>query len=205
MLAKSKPIAILFLSLFLLIRFGGDGFWRTLPYEMSYLFELGFVVLVVGVYRKQVSWKWVQKETMKNSIFSFGFGFLVAYSVEPLGLPMPFDFSSKETIFLLLIVAPVLEELVFRMALWELIAKIFTSIKLQICLSGVLFALGHFLAFFHVPEAYQSFVLYQTGYTLLLGFYLAWNRYRAGTVFNPILFHFCFNFGFYFAFSGFPS
>jgi membrane protease YdiL (CAAX protease family) len=120
------------------------------------------------------------------------------------GVPIPFDLSDPMTIMLLLLMAPVLEELLFRQALWY---SVDTAVARRpwlrqwfpLIATSVLFALAHFEAYFAVPTEYQPFVLYQTGYTFGIALYFgrAWQSTRS--VGFTIALHFGFNFGFFMA------
>ena len=82
------------------------------------------------------------------------------------------------------------------MALWEALRNLYSNTVFLVFSSGVLFSLGHALAYWRVPETYQSFVLLQTIYTLFLGFIAGVRRNQSDSVVPPILIHFGFNLGF---------
>jgi membrane protease YdiL (CAAX protease family) len=110
---------------------------------------------------------------------------------------IPFEFNSYATLFLLLIVAPILEELIFRFALWEAVSDYVKSEELQIWISSLLFALGHLVSMYLLPPDYRPFVLYQSVYVIILGFGVSQMRIKTGSLTGSILIHFLFNLGFY--------
>lgn len=124
-------------------------------------------------------------------------GFLVYRLAKPVGIPIPFDLRDGHTLLLLLGVAPVLEELIFRMALWESFSAFSRKVRFALIGTTLLFAGGHFAAYPFVPEAYRGFVIYQTLYVLVLGAVAGLRRSKTGAVAPAIGVHFAFNFGFF--------
>ncbi len=119
-----------------------------------------------------------------------------------LGLVVPFDTSSLETKVFLLVVAPVLEELLFRQTFW----KQFESIRLPKMgvwmLTSIFFSLAHLNAIRFVPSDLYTFIYYQTVYTLLLGLACGWAREKQTSVAPSILLHAAFNLGFFLGMNG---
>lgn len=191
---------LLILVSYLAIKFGGDGLWREISVYWSYLFEFLFVAVAAVVYRNKIQIKLPTTKLIFGGLAFSGIGgFSVYKSATISGIPIPFDLHGTETIFLLLILAPILEELVFRLALWENLKEIFKNNGVVLVLSALLFSFGHFIAYWSVPEDFQAFVQFQSFYVLLLGLGAGWARLNAGSFTGAIIIHFGFNFGFFLA------
>ena len=129
-------------------------------------------------------------------LLSLILGAAAAFLIKPLGIVFPFNLKDSETIFFLLVVAPVLEELIFRYALWEYVERTSTVVIAWVATS-LLFSFSHFYAYFGVPESLKSFVIYQTAYTFSIALYFGYYRLKDRGLFVPIFLHFLFNFGFF--------
>lgn len=184
---------------YLISRLALDSFWQQVSPYYAYAFEVIFVFAVGIIYKRQLRWKIQIIENLLPIMIAILGGFAI-YKLAPFsGISIPFDLNATETICLLLIVAPILEEAIFRMALWEPMEKIFKKQSTTLIGSSILFSLGHFIALWTVPEQFRAFVLYQTLYVILLGLGAGWRRLVTGSVVPAILVHFGFNFGFFIA------
>ncbi len=197
--STSKPIAIAFLFAYIIVRMGLDAsFWQTLSEYYSYAFETVFVAAAALIYRK--SFRWFSPLSLGDylgTLIAICSGFFIFKAAGQFHLTVPFDFTSKELLFLLLFFGPVLEESIFRMALWEPCKVLLGSDRGVIAATTLLFAAGHGLAFWTVPDAYKTFVLYQTFYVVLLGIAVGMRRSQSRSVLSPTLIHLGFNFGFW--------
>jgi membrane protease YdiL (CAAX protease family) len=115
------------------------------------------------------------------------------------GISIPFDFKSLELVFMLLLIAPILEELIFRFALWELVDDLIQNKEIQIWISAILFSVGHLITIFMISPDFRPFVLYQAMYVIILSIGAAKMRQESKGIIGSILVHFFFNFGFYLA------
>lgn len=193
-----SPLALI--ASYLAIRWGLDPYWREISQYYSYAYELIFSLVVGWCYRHELKFKikWSQE-------FRVGFlpallgGALIYKLITFSGITVPFDFQSFELIFLLLILAPVLEELLFRMALWETSQKVFKSAPVTLVMTTLFFSVGHLMALWHIPAPYKPFVLIQTLYVIFLGLGAGYRRIQSGTFLAGILVHFAFNLGFFLA------
>lgn len=194
-----KAVSICFIAVYIIVRMVGDFFFlRSISEYYSYLFEVGFVVFAGWIYRDQITFFKVPSKTdVVGMVVAFLFSFMIYKIADWFQIQIPFDLQSQETVFLLLLLAPVLEEAIFRMALWQAFVSFISNSWLVIFLTTIFFGLGHFNAYWFVPEEYKSFVIYQTSYVMLLGFGVGWVRYRSQAIISPIFVHFCFNLGFY--------
>ena len=164
----------------------------------SYVFEVIFAFLIWSIFRPNLALRFSPDKSLGYAgviALATGFGIykLAAYA----SIDIPFDLSENETILFLLLIGPVVEELVFRMALWEPLSNLLPRTSLVILISSAIFSFAHFVAWWHVPESLRAFVLYQTTYTFLLGLYCGWLRAKYGSILSNILFHALFNLAFF--------
>lgn len=184
---------------FLILRVGMDAYWRKVSPWWSYGFEALFTLIVLSAYRGRKLFRPPKLGfAFLAGLLGFAGGFAAYRGAGVLRFIVPFDFSGFGPLFQLLVLAPVLEELVYRGALWEPSVDWLGSGRAW-GVTTLLFALGHFQAYFFVPAEYQGFVLYQTGYVLVLGAAAGWVRRRLGGIWIPMLLHGGFNFGFFIA------
>lgn len=167
----------------------------------SYLFELGFIVVTGILFRRRLGFRIPGWESSAPDLALGLLGGFFAYRLAaPLGLPIPFDLSSGETTLLLLLIGPLIEEFVFRMALWELFFEFVHGRTSILILTSAVFSFAHFFAWFSVPVQLHGFVIYQTLYTFGLGLYCGWRKQRTGSMVAPVLVHMAFNLGFLFGY-----
>lgn len=124
-------------------------------------------------------------------------GGLVFFGAHFFNFSIPFDVSNWEGILILVLFGPLLEEVLFRGALWGLFEKILKRPQWAWWMTSIVFSLAHFKVYFYLPEMYQGFVLYQSLYTLGLGLIWGWRYLQKRNLFPLILMHVAFNFGFY--------
>ncbi len=123
-------------------------------------------------------------------------GFLSRALAGTMGIIIPFDFHSTETLIFLLAVGPLLEELLFRGLLHRTFQELLENTVATSVITSLMFSYSHFQAYFKVPADFQPFIFYQTGYTFLLALLCTIVRIRHGLIW-AILAHALFNFGFY--------
>ena len=171
-------------------------FWNHFSIYYSYGFEVLFVTLSYLFFKSTTLWKKTTSRFLFNLLASLGMGIVTHHTAKYFNLIVPFDFSSLETVILLLFVAPILEEAIFRMAIWDAFSQ-FTDKKWKlIFITSFLFMAGHASAYWIVPAEYKGFVLYQSAYVFLLGLFLGQFRFKTSSLNAPILIHFSFNLGF---------
>lgn len=186
--------------IYILLRIVGDFWWRTVTPWAAYTFEILFVIVVGYVYRKRLIFRLPVKVAVSSALLSLAMGFSIYRLIVSAGLQVPFDFNSMELLFLLLVLGPILEEFIFRMALWEPIADLFKKKSdAVLILTTALFSVGHLQAFWSVPLEYRPFVLIQGLYVILLGLGCGYGRMRTGSISGAIYIHVGFNLGFFLA------
>lgn len=201
MITKEKKTGLIVLGIYIFLRLIPDqALWRTLSPYYSYAFELALVFFAYFSFGTGISFKFPRlKESLPIWILGASAGAAVYRITIFSGTQIPFDFSGVETIFLLLVLAPVLEELIFRMALWEALKSFRWKPETVLVASTLLFSFGHFQAIAAVPAEFRAFVWIQTLYVILLGLGAGWARHATGSVTASILVHFGFNLGFFLA------
>lgn len=198
---KQKYFGLLIVVGYVLIRMLGDIYiWSRLDPYFSYGFEVLFVSAVMSFYRHKRPWfNPPQIKDLYLSLLILMAGGLTYVFAGLLGMGVPYDLNSSTTILFLLAVAPILEELIFRLALWEGIKAISDHAFSTITVSTLLFSIAHLVAYWVVTSSIQSFVLYQALYVIPLSIVISYRRHYANSVFSAMLLHFGFNFGFYLA------
>ncbi|MEZ4872732.1 MAG: CPBP family glutamic-type intramembrane protease [Bdellovibrionales bacterium] len=195
----SNWLGALLLAIYVIFREGFDyPFWANKPSYWSYIAEILFVLLVfvsLPIDRNQF-----KSFKIKYDLYALVFlGLMVHWFGTSIGIVVPLDLEQPLTVALLLLVAPLLEELVFRFALWECFQNIVKKPVIIIVFTALLFSLSHFKAVFYLPKEFHPFIIYQTIYTLLLGLILGWQKHRRNSLPHAITGHFYFNLGFYLA------
>jgi membrane protease YdiL (CAAX protease family) len=197
-----KAAAIGLLMVYVVIRFGLTQKLDSMGTYGSYIFELGFVVLAAIYYRRRISLK---TDRIHEAIASFTPGLvagtLIYLGLKPLGIAAPFEMRTFEPILFLVVIGPILEELVFRFALWnpllDLRRKKRGGEKGAWIGTTVLFAYAHLHAIWFVGPELRGFLIYQTIYVLGLAAYCGFRLIRTGSILSPIVVHIGFNLGFF--------
>lgn len=186
-------IAFIYLALYYLF---DQQVSQISPYAM-YAIEAILVSVSLILNRKQISL--AIKEPKKFGLgfgFALIFGMVVYQGLSVIKAEVPFDFSAKEIIVLLLFVGPLLEEGIYRWLFWIPIKAVLKNDALVIAATSLLFSLAHLVVLPAVPEAYRLFVLYQSFYVLFLGVFLGFFRVLNQSILSPLALHFSFNLGF---------
>ena len=178
------------------------GVWsKGLPLSLIYLWDLSFA-LSPFLFSNRFSRKKIKLDGFRD-LLEYGrmlvlglLAFIIVKFTGWMEYKMPFAFVSKLELKVL-VLAPILEELVFRKAFfWPLIKKNWDK-RVILVLTSTLFSLSHLGAYFILPEAYKGFILLQVGYTFLLGIVIGHSFLRHQSILWCILHHFIFNLVFY--------
>ena len=114
------------------------------------------------------------------------------------GLNSPFRYL--DYVFIkLLIVAPILEEFVFRGVFIELGERVKLNRQVSSIINAFLFSLSHLPALWFLEDEFHGFIAFQLVYTVALGYICAAARFKTKGVAVPVLLHFLFNLVFYIA------
>jgi membrane protease YdiL (CAAX protease family) len=170
------------------------------PYT-SYLAEAIFILLATVFYVSRLKLRFsLSKSYLLQLPLAVLSGFIIYKGAGILGLTIPFDLKSQETVVFLLFIGPLIEEGLYRHALWFPLQDIFGNRFLVVIGTAVIFAAGHFAAYYGVPAVLQSFVIYQTAYVLVIGIWWGIVRAQKDSVAATLPLHVLFNLGFYFGF-----
>jgi membrane protease YdiL (CAAX protease family) len=186
----------LLLGVYLGVRFLCTRWLDDLNPYASYLFEFLLVGTALILDRENLSRKFrLPRASLALAAAFLPAGFLVFHAAGWLHIPVPFDLRGGETLFFLLLVAPVLEELIFRFFAWEPLA----AVNGLAAFAGtiLLFSYAHLHSIWFVPAEVRSFVIYQAVYTLVLAAGCGICVRRYGSLSGAMAVHFAFNLGFY--------
>jgi membrane protease YdiL (CAAX protease family) len=116
------------------------------------------------------------------------------------GLKLNSPFRFLDLIFLkLLIMAPLLEELVFRGVFVEVGERAKLNPKVSLLFNPILFSISHAPALWYVGAEFHGFIGFQLLYTLGLGYLCTQARLKTKGVLAPVILHLAFNLVFYVA------
>jgi membrane protease YdiL (CAAX protease family) len=196
--AKSKKmIGIGILSIYIFGRMAAEPIiWSHISVYYSYLFEILIVTFAVLKLHKPNLNFIINKKMILFFCMLILAGFITHFTAKWGQIMVPFNFNSLETICLLLFLAPVLEEAIFRLALWDAIKQLTQKKYILISLTSLFFMMSHFISYWYVPEEYKSFIIYQAAYVIPLGISTGLARVSTQSITAPILIHFAFNLGF---------
>jgi membrane protease YdiL (CAAX protease family) len=198
-----KTLALLLLASYFAVRFIYDAEVSQVSTYAPYLFEMVFVGVVAAAFSRDLNLRLeLSRETALQAIGALASGAVIFAGASLLKLPIPFDLHSGEVVLFLLLIGPVLEEFVIRLAHWDLAVVLLGNRErgrrdIPWAYTSALFSFAHFTAYFYVPSELRPFVIYQSAYTLLLGTYCGWCRLRSRGLWLPIIVHLCFNLGFF--------
>lgn len=197
-----KYILLILAAVYLIVRFfltpQLDDFG---PYG-SYYFEAFCVIMAIGLFGNQVfTFLTPTTAVIFGSPIAIVVGFLIFKSARLTGIQIPFEFKNKETLLFLLVIAPILEEGIFRFFLWQPIQLLSGSRLTALIITSSLFSYSHLHALWFVPFEMHNFIMYQSVYTFFLGIACGLYVYRYSSLTSAILIHFAFNLGFYLAFA----
>ena len=165
--------------------------------SVSYLWDLVFAIicgLLYGLNFRAFNSKGVFVRFLAIS----GLASISILALQLSAVKVPFKFL--ELPFLqLLILAPLVEEIVFRYAFLGAYLQVLQSKNKALLISSLLFSLSHLPGMWHLPEEFGLFVLIQLVYTFFMGWIIGKARIRTGGVLEPIGLHFIFNLFFYIA------
>lgn len=188
-------------SFYLVIRFGFTTQLDALGNYGSYIFEVICVSVAIGLFGKKIfSTVKIFKSVSYGMIIGLGAGFGIFKLAGVLSIAIPFDLKGTETVLFLLVVAPILEEAIFRFLVWQPIQYISQRPIIALVSTSLIFSYSHLHAIWFVPPEVHKFIIYQTVYTFLLGLTCGYYVYRYSSLACAILIHFAFNLGFYLAF-----
>lgn len=139
----------------------------------------------------------VDRKILFCSLGSLFVGFAIFRITGFAEIQIPFDLKGTETLVFLLLVAPFLEELIFRFFIWQPIEWLTGKPIIAWLVTSLMFSYSHLHSIWFLPKEIHSFVVYQTIYTLILGLACGFFKFRNNSIAGAVLVHFGFNLGFY--------
>lgn len=187
-----KIFSLLYILAYIFIRY---YIFETNPFPESVIYGFEAFFVIVGMFVFKFKLPKLTKINPIGLLSAFVIGGLIFWFTKYKQWNIPLDFKSTQTAFLLLIVAPFLEEFIFRYAIWEAFERI-SNYVVSFALTSIAFSASHFYAYFFVPEEYKGFVIFQTIYTFGLALACGYQRMKKNSLIPAIAIHFVFNSGF---------
>ncbi len=177
--------------------------WDSLQSEgtvsISYVFDVIFCLAIfLGFKRKDYIGKINILGLLLQLLVVVLLACLFVYISFEMKLNAPFKYVDH-LLLQILILAPIIEEAVFRGAFIEFAEKLKLNFIVSISINSVLFSLSHLPAIWNLPNEFHSFIGFQLFYTVILGGICTYSRLKTKGLISPILLHFCFNLVFYIA------
>ncbi len=175
--------------------------WQKIPstISFSYVFDLLFALGVSFFFRLPWKFKWnLNWQTLK------AIGEVLALAICSIAAIffMEIDNPLRGVEYLewhLLLLAPILEELVFRQTFQRMLISNMGGKRVTSMLVAAIFAFSHLVGLTVLPVNYVPFIGFQVFYTFVLGVICGQALLRFHSVFAPIFMHFIFNLAFYIA------
>lgn len=163
----------------------------------SYVFDLVFILIVFLINKElkiigtiklaKLAWK---------TVFIILFALCCLFLIHLASIKTPFKFV--DNLFLqMIILAPLIEEFVFRESFFTLQARFSFTGKRLLFVNSFLFSLSHYSGALLLPAEFHSFLYFQLAYTFPLGWICAKARMLSDGVLEPIVLHLVFNVIFY--------
>lgn len=169
------------------------------PISPSVLFDVFLIVSGVSLLRQKV---WMGDIEWKGfairGLCVVAIAILCVGLTNLLGLSSPFRYL-EQPFLQLLVMAPILEELVFRGVFFGLGEKARVKSDVNVLYNSLLFSLSHVPAIWILEREFHTFIVFQMFYTLALGFICSQSRLKSQGLLSPVLLHFLFNLVFYIA------
>ncbi|MCO4793073.1 MAG: CPBP family intramembrane metalloprotease [Bacteriovoracaceae bacterium] len=191
-----KIISLVLVALYLFLAFFGESlfpFWRGF---VPYYYEVGFVIVAFILYRERLSFKVDFGKYSKGFGCSLLFGLATVILAKVLNTELPFAMSNSFVLFFLVIVGPLLEELIFRFALWHGIDSVIGCRRGTLMLTSILFSLAHFKSIFMIKTPFMTFIAFQAVYSLMVSYWWGNKYIESGSISVPTIYHILFNLGF---------
>jgi membrane protease YdiL (CAAX protease family) len=193
---KTTKIALALLLAYLIVRYFFIRELEAISLYSTYVLEVVLVGIMAFLYRATFGQQWrLPKAVLVIALPILTLGFLAFKFMGVLSISLPLDLSGAETLLFLLIIAPILEELIFRFFAWQPLSAFNKSAAYII--TSLLFSYSHFHSYWFVPAEFHNFIFYQTIYTFSLALACGYSLFKYNSLAGAILLHFMFNLGFY--------
>lgn len=175
-------------------RWSGDS-----TISFSYFWDIIFIALCVYIFKLGVQFKIERVRNFLNRIlFVFFFAVLCVAMINIIGLKTPFPYI-EHSVLQLIILAPIIEELVFRYAFIGAQYNLGYSFKKTAITNAFLFSFSHGLVLPMIPQEFHPFIYFQMMYTFVLALVCAKSIWVQKSLLAPIILHFVFNYIFLFS------
>jgi len=175
--------------------------WNKIPstISFSYIFDFVFALTVSFFYRLPWKFKWkINKQALKAFVEVFALAVGVIGAIYYLDIQTPFRLVNNLEIHLLLL-APLLEELVFRQTFQRVLIHNVGGKNVTSMLVASIFAFSHLVGLMVLPAEFVPFIGFQVFYTFVLGVICGQALLKFQSLLAPIILHFIFNLSFYVA------
>lgn len=170
--------------------------------SISYLFDIIFVTISCIFFKNFFEFKKIDFKGGISRIIAVLILAIVSLLITSLsGIKSPFGYI-EHLVLQILILAPIIEELVFRQAIFIAFSNYFKNKNILLLSNSIFFSLSHLPALFILPEEFKSFIFIQLVYTFFLGWICTKARLKNGNIAESVILHFLFNLVFYFAVVG---
>lgn len=195
---RSALTAAGILLFYLIVEFGFGHVLDQWHAWARYAFEIGFAAAAIVLQSLRVQFRFPFDKRYAAQLPLALLGGTTAYAACAwLDFNIPFDFTNAKELTLFLLLGPVIEELVYRQALFPAMERLYRERWPALLANAALFAYSHFYAYFFVPEEFRPFILGQSAYAFLAGLWWARTFQRTRSVTASTALHVVFNFGFY--------
>lgn len=175
--------------------FPWENFQFNSTISVSYFWDILFATTIGLLYKLPIT-KITFTKAIPRSIAILFLAVVSIIFIRTVGAPAPFKYLERP-ILQLLILAPILEEFVFRYALMGASLESINNENKAMLLGAFLFSLSHLPGVWHLPGEFHPFIYVQLTYTFFMGWVICKARVRTGGVVEPIFLHFLFNLCFY--------
>lgn len=187
-------IFLVFILYYLLVFFFPFEGLKFMPSISSiYLFEVIFITIVSVIFKINLSFK-IEKlrGLVKKLILTIVLAGISLVIIKYFNFATPFKHLDNY-ILQLIILAPIIEELIYRHILFGLLTKKKIDKQNHLFFNSMLFSFSHAIAFFSLPALFYPFIFLQLFYTFALGWIMTKARIDHVGIQVPILLHFIFN------------
>src|SRR5690606_32257671 len=140
----------------------------TSTISYSYFFDVLFVILSIIFLKLSFPFHFDEvKNFSKRILFIIVFAFICIAFINLFSMPTPFHVIERP-IIQLLILAPIIEELVYRYIFVACQHRFGFGYKAVAITNSTLFAFAHLLAVSSVPQEFYPFIIFQGLYTFVL-------------------------------------
>jgi membrane protease YdiL (CAAX protease family) len=175
--------------------------WEVIKLDSSvsitYLYDIFFVAISALILKPKFGLR-VKVTFFIRLLFVSALALVCIMMTAQFNISAPFKYV--DNLFIqILILAPIIEEFIFRFTFFEIFKKKISNKKAFYFLNAFLLSLSHAGALSVLPEEFFPYVFFQILYTFFLGWVCARAKDESDSIVEPILLHFVFNLFFYFA------